>query len=108
MGWRHSPVDIRYSIATVRTRTKRWLACLAFWCVFLLSIGLADRLHWIDTAWAALLLLVVVAASVYSVLLMRRHDGGALTQAGYPRWFMRFAMDEDDEAGAKKRDSAHR
>jgi hypothetical protein len=58
--------------------------------------------------WAALLLLMVLAGSVYSVLRVRRRDDGALTQGGYPRWFMRFAMDEDDKAEAKQRDSAHR
>jgi hypothetical protein len=53
--------------------------------------------------WAALLLLVVLAGAVYSVLHVRGRDDGTLTQGGYPRWFMRFAMDEDDTAEAKER-----
>jgi hypothetical protein len=84
------------------------LVCLFFWGAFLLSIGLGDGLHWIDTAWAALLLLVVLAGSAYSILHMRRRDDGTLTQVGYPRWFIRFAMDEDEAAEAKKRDSVQR
>jgi hypothetical protein len=62
------------------------------WIAFLLSVGLSQHFHWIRTAWNILFLSILVAPSAYFVLETIRHPKG--TASGYPRWFLRFALDE--------------
>lgn len=93
-----------YSAAVKKSR-KKWIPVAVFWCVFVLSVVLAQYFWWIGTIWTVLLLLVVVCVSVHSVLNAGRDENGTAFQGGYPKWFLRFAFDEEQKSKRNSKSS---
>ena len=75
---------------------QKWIATIVFWILFVLSLGLNEQYQWIGSAWLALSWLVVVAASVYFLThSSHRSADDQTSNRRYPRWFTRFAYDQD-------------
>ena len=77
----------------------KWVISMVFWIVLALSLALNERYQWIGRVWSVGLWLVVLASLMNFLTNFFRH-GGARGPAsgwnrGYPRWFTRFAFDED-------------
>jgi len=81
---------------------SRWIAALLFWGMWLLSIALNSRYPWIDGVWLSLFLILAIAATVYFIADTILHPGKLRSVGGYPRWFIRFAMGEDESKNAQK------
>jgi hypothetical protein len=95
---------------------RRSIAIIAFWILFVVSIGLVRRHPWMDTAWNALWLLLVVVAVVFSVREMFRRGrstGEYIYTRGVPccLWWIVYDAESYDKLGArdqrKPSDSAH-
>jgi steroid 5-alpha reductase family enzyme len=84
----------------------RWISALVFWILWLLSIFLQPRYPWIDAIWQVLFLLIAIATTVYFVADTILHRGELRSVRGYPRWFMRFAMDENEKPGENGKSGA--
>lgn len=66
-----------------------------FWIFFVLSLALNEHYRWIDRIWSIALWLGLLASTVYSLAwaIRSRSISGS---SGYPRWFLRFAYDDDE------------
>jgi hypothetical protein len=78
------------------TPVRRWLICLVFWSVFALSVAFDSRFPWLDTIWVFALCLAVLATLVNFILHWISSDAAGMIDRGYPRWFIRFALDEPE------------
>jgi len=74
---------------------SKWIAGVLFWTIFLLSLALNARYRWINWIWSIALWLCLLAMSIYTVRRAIHHRTVSGTR-GYPRWFLRFAFDEDE------------
>jgi hypothetical protein len=92
----------------------KWVAAIAFWVLLLVSLGLNERYQWVGRAWSVGLWLILLATLITFLTNSIRHYDENRTLAGsgrgYPRWFTRFAYDEDEEAHARTtgKDSSHK
>lgn len=69
------------------------------WTLFVLSIGLASRYRWLDTAWSLFwlgLLIIVGVASVIEIFRHRHDTDGYVGYRGVPRWFVRLLGDDEE------------
>ena len=73
----------------------RWITGVLFWILFLVSLALNAQYRWINWIWSIALLFGLLVTSIYFVAraIHNRTLSGTL---GYPRWFLRFAFDEDE------------
>jgi hypothetical protein len=77
---------------------RRWIAIIAFWILFVASVGLVRRYPWGDTAWSALWALLIIVAVVYSVGEMfrrGRRTGEYIYSRGVPRWLWWIVYDDE-------------
>ena len=84
----------------------KWIVSIAFWIILLLSIGLSERHRWVGLLWFGLLLILVLATIINFAVNLVRHHGDkqifAVSHHGYPRWFIHFACDLDEQAKRQK------
>jgi hypothetical protein len=73
----------------------RWIAGVLFWILFLLSLALNAKYRWIGWMWSIALWLGLLGTSIYFVA-RAVHNRSASGASGYPRWFLRFAYDDDE------------
>jgi hypothetical protein len=80
---------------------SKWTIVITVWLALGLSIYFSKRHEWLDYAWLLMFALFVVATVVnFGIAIYRRknHPGNeAICTRGYPRWFMRFALDEPEK-----------
>jgi hypothetical protein len=78
------------------------------WGLLLLSIVVYQRHRWIDWIWLGAILAILLLATVNFVVQLHRHDGDSskVPFQGYPRWFIRFALDEYEESKPAKQPCA--
>lgn len=77
------------------------IAGIAFWILFVLSLGLNERYRWIDRVWSTALWIFLLASTIYFIVHTLRYR--SLTGVGgYPKWFLRFAYDDADEQKVSK------
>ena len=87
---------------------SKWIAGVIFWIFFLGSLALNARLRWINWIWSIALWLGLLVTSLYFVAraIHKRTLSGTVA---LPRWFLRFAFDEDERGeqnGPKARTDA--
>ena len=75
---------------------SKWIAGFLFWILFLVSLALNARYRWINWIWSIALWLGLLVTSIYFVARAIRNRNLSGT-VGFPRWFLRFAFDEEDE-----------
>lgn len=84
----------------------KWMVTIAFWIIFLLSIGLSERYQWIGLVWCGVLWLLVLATFINFVSNLIHHHGDkrifAISHHGWPRWFIRFACDQDEQTEKRR------
>jgi hypothetical protein len=85
-------------------RRRNWLFVGVFWILFAGSMGLDTRYPLLKTAWVIALLIYFAIGSTYALAeIFRNRDGKGDTT--YPRavyrWWMSFALDEDDPKTSK-------
>ena len=83
----------------MRLRPKS-IAGIVFWILFVLSLVLNERYRWIDRVWSVTLWIFLLATTVYFIAHTLRHRSLAGV-SGYPKWFLRFSYDDDDEQEPK-------
>lgn len=68
---------------------------ILFWIFFVLSLAVNEHYRWIDRIWSIALWLGLLVSAVYSLVraIRSRSISGS---SGYPRWFLRFAYDDDE------------
>ncbi|HXU10149.1 MAG TPA: hypothetical protein VN743_14225 [Blastocatellia bacterium] len=90
------------------TSKSKWIAGVIFWILFLVSLALNARYRWINLIWSIALWLGLLGTSIYFVA-RAFHNRTLSGTAGFPRWFLRFAFDEDERGeqdGPKARTDA--
>jgi len=60
-----------------------------------LSLALNEHYRWIDRIWSIALWILLLASVIYFIAQSIRRRSVAGT-SGYPRWFLRFAYDDDE------------
>lgn len=79
----------------------KWIFTITFWILLVLSLGLNERFQWVGRVWSVGLWLIVLATFINFLTDSILHHGDKRTLAGsrrgYPRWFTRFAYDEDEQ-----------
>jgi hypothetical protein len=65
--------------------------------IFIISLALSHTYPWIRYVWSAGLLVLIVGFSLNYLFEISVHGDSPKTIRGYPRWFVKFAMDEDAE-----------
>jgi hypothetical protein len=84
----------------------KWTIVIAVWLALGLSIYFSNRHEWLDYAWLLMFALFVVATVVnFGAAIYRKNTqpgNTALCARGYPRWFMRFALDQTDKPTQNK------
>lgn len=73
----------------------KWIAGVLFWILFLVSLALNTRYRWINWIWSIALWLGLLGTLIYFVA-RAIHNRSLSGTVGYPRWFLRFAFDEDE------------
>lgn len=68
---------------------------MLFWIFFTLSLALNEHYQWIDRIWSIALWILLLASVIYFIAQSIRHRSVSVTR-GYPRWFLRFAYDDDE------------
>jgi hypothetical protein len=72
------------------------IAGIVFWILFVLSLALNERYRWVDQIWSVTLWFAVLGTLIYFMVESIRHRRVTSTR-GYPRWFMRFAYDANEQ-----------
>ena len=84
----------------------KWIVTIAFWILLLLSIGLSEGYPWVSRVWLGLLGLLVMGTIINYVTSLICHRGDkrnfAISHHGYPRWFIGFVRDEDEQKKIQK------
>ncbi|MGA2346086.1 MAG: hypothetical protein ABSF93_08780 [Candidatus Sulfotelmatobacter sp.] len=78
------------------------LVSIAFWIVFIASFGLYKYFPVIDYVWVIALRLALLALAVVTLIRALRHHRttGEFSYQGYPKWLLRFLIDEEDNAAS--------
>jgi hypothetical protein len=82
---------------------SKWIAGVIFWISFLVSLALNARHRWINWIWSIALWLGLLVTSIYFVA-RAAHNRTLSGTPHYPRWFRRFAFDEDAREGKNEID----
>lgn len=77
--------------------TRTTVVSIVFWVSFVTSLGLYKYLPVIDTVWVIALQLILLGLSVLTLTGVFRHrtTTGEFSRQGYPRWLLRFLIDEE-------------
>ena len=83
----------------------KWIVVVVFWILFLLSVASSEEYPSVKYVWSAALLLFLLATFINFAFQFVRYGGDtrAIRDRGYPRWFMRFALDEDEQTKRQRR-----
>jgi hypothetical protein len=76
---------------------SRSIAAIIFWVVFAAAIAFAPHHPWLRYGFALGLVAVLLASVVWFVISAIHSPQRALTDHGYPRWFLRFANDHQSK-----------
>jgi phosphoglycerol transferase MdoB-like AlkP superfamily enzyme len=81
-------------------RNVSLIVSFIIWGLLLLSVAVYQRHRWIDRIWLGAILAFLLLVTVNFVVQLHRRDGdpSKVSYQGYPRWFIRFAFDEDEES----------
>lgn len=75
------------------------IATILFWSLFVGSFGLYKRYPLVDTIWVVTGRLCILALAVFTLVKAYKDHGktGTFSYQGYPRWLLRFLIDEEDQ-----------
>jgi hypothetical protein len=75
----------------------RTVTAITFWLIFGAAIALAPHHPWLRYGFALAIIFVLLASAAWYLVSVFRNPQRALTDHGYPRWFLRFAHDDQSK-----------
>lgn len=84
---------------------KTTITTLIFWALFIGSFGLYRWYPLVDTVWVVTGRSLILALAVFTLVKAYRDHGktGTFSYQGYPRWLLRFLIDDDEDSPTTKR-----